>query len=133
MAALERIYTVNLSEAYNYIRTKRARRAVKLLRAFAARHMKAELENVKISNGTNSAIFEHVGVNHAATQNFEPAGVFAQVAALSLATARHIELCRGFGKRISSLFLLSRPSWSLVPWPLKTAKRVHRTRPGLFS
>jgi large subunit ribosomal protein L31e len=59
MAELERIYTVNLTKAYEYIRTRRARRTVKLLRAFIARHMKADEEQVRISNMTNSEIFSH--------------------------------------------------------------------------
>ena len=55
MANLERIYTIPLSDAYEYIRTKRARRAVKLVREFALRHMKAG--DAKISEGVNSLIF----------------------------------------------------------------------------
>ena len=55
MANLERIYTIPLSDAFDYIRTKRCRRAVKIVRAFALRHMKAE--EAKISEGVNSLIF----------------------------------------------------------------------------
>lgn len=55
MATLERIYTIPLSDAYEYIRTKRARRAIKLVREFALRHMKAE--EAKISEGVNSLVF----------------------------------------------------------------------------
>jgi len=57
MANLERIYTIPLADAYEYIRTKRARRAVKLVRAFALRHMKAE--DAKISEGVNSLILRN--------------------------------------------------------------------------
>jgi len=55
MANLERIYTIPLADAFEYIRTKRCRRAVKIVRAFALRHMKAE--EAKISEGVNSLIF----------------------------------------------------------------------------
>jgi len=57
MANLERIYTIPLAGAYEYIRTKRARRAIKLIREFALRHMKAE--DAKISEGINSAVFRN--------------------------------------------------------------------------
>ncbi len=57
MANLERIYTIPLALAYEYIRTKRARRAIKLIREFALRHMKAE--DAKISEGVNAAIFRN--------------------------------------------------------------------------
>ena len=53
----ERIYTVNLSKAYSAVRLKRARKAVKLLKIFAARHMSCELNNVKVSAGVNSLIW----------------------------------------------------------------------------
>ena len=55
MANLERIYTIPLAKAFEYIRTKRARRAIKLIRHFALRHMKAE--EAKISEGVNSLVF----------------------------------------------------------------------------
>jgi large subunit ribosomal protein L31e len=54
---LERIYIVNLSEAYESVRNKRAGKAIKLLRSFISRHMKADEENVSISGGVNSAIW----------------------------------------------------------------------------
>ncbi|MFA4982641.1 MAG: 50S ribosomal protein L31e [Candidatus Micrarchaeia archaeon] len=55
MANLERIYTIPLAGAFEYVRTKRARRAVKIVRAFALRHMKAE--EAKVSEGVNAEIF----------------------------------------------------------------------------
>ena len=55
MANLERIYTIPLGDAYEYVRTKRARRAVKIVREFALRHMKAG--EARISEGANSLIF----------------------------------------------------------------------------
>ncbi|MFA6490081.1 MAG: 50S ribosomal protein L31e [Candidatus Micrarchaeia archaeon] len=57
MANLERIYTIPMAKAYDYIRTKRARRAIKVIREFALRHMKAE--DAKISEGVNAAIFRN--------------------------------------------------------------------------
>ncbi len=52
---LERIYTIPLSKAYDYLRTRRTERAVKLLREFVLRHMKAEV--VKISAGVNNLLW----------------------------------------------------------------------------
>ena len=54
---IERIYTVNLSDAYEYTRTKRAIRTVKILREFIARHMKVEPQEVKISSTVNSYLW----------------------------------------------------------------------------
>lgn len=56
MAENERIYTIPLGDVYDYNRRKRCGKAVKLVRAFLCRHMKAEAETVRISQGTNSAI-----------------------------------------------------------------------------
>lgn len=53
---LERVYTVPLVRAYETVRTKRARRAVALLKSFVLRHMKAD--DVVISNATNSFIWK---------------------------------------------------------------------------
>jgi large subunit ribosomal protein L31e len=54
MANLERIYTIPLRDAFDHVRTKRGKRAVNLIRAFALRHMKAD--DVRVSEGVNSAI-----------------------------------------------------------------------------
>lgn len=54
---LERIYTIPLRKAFDYLRTRRTERAVKLVREFAAKHMKVELENVRISEGVNSLLW----------------------------------------------------------------------------
>lgn len=53
---LERIYTVPLSEAYEAVRKKRAGKAVKLLRKFAGRHMKADEEDIRLSMALNEYI-----------------------------------------------------------------------------
>lgn len=54
---LERIYTVPLGKAYEALRTKRAQRSVKLLRAFVSRHMKSD--EVIISNTVNAFLWQH--------------------------------------------------------------------------
>ena len=64
MAENERIYTIPLAKTYEkHARNRRALYAVKFVRSFLARHMKAELEEVKISTGVNQAIFA-CGMKH---------------------------------------------------------------------
>ena len=58
MADLERIYVVPLRSAYDSPRTRRSRKAVKILRSFISRHMKAEEVDVAISQGVNSIIWK---------------------------------------------------------------------------
>jgi len=57
MVKLERIYTVPLGDAYDVSRNKRVPRAVKLLRAFIARHMKADGEKVTLSEALNKHLW----------------------------------------------------------------------------
>lgn len=57
MAKLERIYTVPLGDAYEVSRNKRVPRAVKLLRAFIARHMKADGEKITLSEALNKHLW----------------------------------------------------------------------------
>jgi large subunit ribosomal protein L31e len=57
MAKLERIYTVPLGKAYETVRRKRAPRAIKILRAFISRHMKAEDERITVSGALNTLIW----------------------------------------------------------------------------
>jgi large subunit ribosomal protein L31e len=57
MAENERIYTIPLGETYNKTRVRRARNAVKMVRAFLCRHMKAEEGTVRISEKTNELLF----------------------------------------------------------------------------
>ncbi|MFH1520428.1 MAG: 50S ribosomal protein L31e [Candidatus Micrarchaeota archaeon] len=54
---LERIYTVPLGKAYETVRDKRAPRAVKILRAFITRHMKADGEKIVLSENLNKSIW----------------------------------------------------------------------------
>lgn len=55
---LERIYTVPLGKANEAVRYKRTPRAVKLLRAFIARHMKADGERITISAMLNNYLWQ---------------------------------------------------------------------------
>ncbi len=57
MAKLERIYTVPLGDAYETVRRKRTPRAVKILREFIGRHMKADGERILLSGGLNSFLW----------------------------------------------------------------------------
>ncbi|MFH1751230.1 MAG: 50S ribosomal protein L31e [Candidatus Micrarchaeota archaeon] len=53
---LERIYTVPMIEAYSKPAMARANNAIKLLRRFLARHMKAEDGKIKIAEKVNNLI-----------------------------------------------------------------------------
>src|SRR5271157_2880829 len=55
---LERVYTVPLVKAYATVRGKRTSRAVKILKSFLARHMKTQVELVKVSAEVNSLLWE---------------------------------------------------------------------------
>jgi large subunit ribosomal protein L31e len=56
MDKLERIYTVPLGDAYRSVRNKRAPKAVKILREFLTKHMKAD--EVLLSEALNKFIWE---------------------------------------------------------------------------
>lgn len=53
----ERIYTVPLSRAWIMPVTKRAPRAIRILKAFIKRHMKADEDSIVISNEVNEEIW----------------------------------------------------------------------------
>ena len=57
MAKLERIYTVPLGDAYETVRNKRTPRAVKILRAFIERHMKADGQKIWLSENLNKTLW----------------------------------------------------------------------------
>ncbi|MBU0591242.1 50S ribosomal protein L31e [Candidatus Micrarchaeota archaeon] len=60
MADLERIYTVPLGDVYTKVaRNKRTPRAVKMLRAFVSKHMKADGQRVIVSETVNKFLWEH--------------------------------------------------------------------------
>jgi len=56
---VEKICTIPLREAFEAVRPKRTRRAIRVIREYASRHMKADIESVRISAGVNSALLEH--------------------------------------------------------------------------
>ena len=53
----EKFYTVPLGEAFEYVRTKRVRRAVKLMREFVARHGKVPAGDVRLSEALNMLLW----------------------------------------------------------------------------
>jgi len=57
MAKLERIYTVPLGDAYETVRNKRTPRAIKILRAFIARHMKSDGARIVLSENLNKHLW----------------------------------------------------------------------------
>jgi len=59
MAKLERIYTVPLGEVYKAPRNKRVPKAVKMLKAFIAKHMKAEDQSVLLSENLNKYLWRN--------------------------------------------------------------------------
>ncbi len=52
---LERLYMIPLRDAYEASKTRRAKKAIRIIKEFARRHMKGE--NVKISEGVNKAVW----------------------------------------------------------------------------
>jgi len=59
---LERVYTIGLRQKMKkYPRWLRAKKAVKYVKNFLSRHMKAELENIKIDSSINEKIWERGG------------------------------------------------------------------------
>ncbi len=60
---LERTYVVPLRKAWNSSYHKRTKRAVRILREFASRHMKVEMENVYIDPYLNRKIWARGNAN----------------------------------------------------------------------
>lgn len=58
MADIERIYTIPLSDARKAPRWKRTGSAIKKTREFLAKHLKTDVENVKIDSTINERIWE---------------------------------------------------------------------------
>ena len=54
---IERVYTITFGKLKNIPRTHRAPRAIKHIREFAARHMKAEPEDIWIDHRVNEAVW----------------------------------------------------------------------------
>jgi len=57
MAELERVYTIPLRDAKKVPRWRRANRAMKEVREYLSRHMKAPEEQVKIDQSLNEVIW----------------------------------------------------------------------------
>ena len=57
MADLERIYTIPLRDVKELPRTKRAPRAIAVVKKFIARHMKTTIDDVWIDTGVNEKIW----------------------------------------------------------------------------
>lgn len=53
----EKVYMVNLRDAFDKPRGKRGPKAIGIIRAFIARHMKADLGNVRISGKLNEVVW----------------------------------------------------------------------------
>ncbi|MCX6774231.1 MAG: 50S ribosomal protein L31e [Candidatus Micrarchaeota archaeon] len=53
----ESVYMINLRDAFEKPRNKRAKRAMKMIREFIAKHSKTPLENVRLSNHLNSLVW----------------------------------------------------------------------------
>ncbi|NPA38611.1 MAG: 50S ribosomal protein L31e, partial [Candidatus Nanohaloarchaeota archaeon] len=58
---LERVYVVPLKKAWNSAYHKRTKRAVKILKDFAIRHMKSEV--IKIENDLNKYLWRRGNAN----------------------------------------------------------------------
>ncbi|MFA5382956.1 MAG: 50S ribosomal protein L31e [Candidatus Micrarchaeia archaeon] len=58
MADIERIYTIPLRKAFDFPRTKRASKAITIVKNFLAKHMKVTVEHVSVSEAVNSAIWQ---------------------------------------------------------------------------
>ena len=56
---IERVYTVPFEQMLKSSRREKAKSAVKFLKSFLARHMKTDLDRVKLSKELNSSILAH--------------------------------------------------------------------------
>ena len=54
---VERVYVINLRRTREVSRTRRSPYAVRLIRRFVARHMKVDLDKVKIDNSVNEYVW----------------------------------------------------------------------------
>jgi large subunit ribosomal protein L31e len=53
----EKVYTVNLRDAFEKPRGKRSPKAIGIIRAFVVRHTKTDIENVRVSNKLNAIVW----------------------------------------------------------------------------
>lgn len=85
MADIERIYTIPLTDARKAPRWKRAESAVKKVRAFLAKHLKTDLEEVKIDKTINEKLWKRGSMKpplkvRVRAVKFEAGGVEAELA-----------------------------------------------------
>lgn len=85
MADLERIYTIPLTDAKKAPKWKRASCAAKKTREFLAKHMKADIEEVKMDSSINEKLWERGSQKPPAklrvrVVKFESGGVQAELA-----------------------------------------------------
>lgn len=85
MADLERIYTIPLTDAKKAPRWKRANCAVKKTREFLAKHLKTDIEDVRIDGTINEKLWERGSQKPPAklrvrAVRFESGGVEAELA-----------------------------------------------------
>jgi large subunit ribosomal protein L31e len=53
----EKVYTVNLRDAFEKPRGKRSPKAIGIIRAFVARHTKTDVESIRVSNKLNAIVW----------------------------------------------------------------------------
>ncbi len=85
MADIERIYTIPLSDARKVPRWKRAESAARKVRAYLAKHLKTDLEEVKLDKTINEKIWERGSMKpplkvRVRAVKFEAGGVEAELA-----------------------------------------------------
>ena len=57
--ATEQIYTIPLRGVKNYPVWKRSNNAITLIREYLSKHMKIDVEKIKVSSELNEAVWEH--------------------------------------------------------------------------
>ncbi len=85
MADIERIYTIPLSDARKVPRWKRAESAARKVRAFLAKHLKTDPDEVKIDTSVNEKLWERGSMKpplkiRVRAVKFEAGGVQAELA-----------------------------------------------------
>jgi large subunit ribosomal protein L31e len=85
MADIERIYTIPLTDARKVPRWKRAESAVRKVRIYLAKHLKTELDDIKIDKTINEKLWERGSMKpplkvRVRAVKFEAGGVQAELA-----------------------------------------------------
>lgn len=55
----ERVYTIPLGKVYDYPRSVRSKKAVSFIKRFVSRHMKTDIDHVRLSNNVNAEVWRH--------------------------------------------------------------------------